>query len=327
VQSRTSEKSVLLFPALKMTYTIGRLRHKSLLLTILLNSLFAYVALPAGGEISNTASAGGDNLTQNVNSNTVTLTAGQAQLQLLKTADKAAAEPGDTVIYRLQIKNNGNAATSNLTVTDTLPFGLSFRPKTVQGSVSTSTGYTPVTLTTAANGQTVTINSAVGLPAKGILNVIYGAQITPDARRGNRNTIRNLAIANAGNLRSNQASHLLRIRPGILSDCGTIIGRVFIDKNFDGEQQRGEPGVPNAVVYLDDGTRIVTDANGLYSLGNVISGTRTATLDLTSVPGYSLAPNHYFIEKNSQSRMVKLAPGGMVRINFAVTPASARGKQ
>jgi hypothetical protein len=121
--------------------------------------------------------------------------------------------------------------------------------------------------------------------------------------------------------RSNLAAFQLRIRQGILSDCATIVGRVFVDKNFDGQQQPGEPGVPNAVLFMDDGNRITTDANGLFSLVNVIAGNRTATLDLSSLPGYSLAPNIKFIEGNSQSRLVRLEPGGMARMNFAVTPA------
>ena len=82
--------------------------------------------------------------------------------------------------------------------------------------------------------------------------------------------------------------------------------------------------MPNAVIYMDDGTRIVTDVNGLYSLSSVLSGSRTLAIDLTSVSGYTIAPNLYFIERNSQSRLVKLAPGGLYRVNFAVTPV-ARG--
>jgi hypothetical protein len=78
---------------------------------------------------------------------------------------------------------------------------------------------------------------------------------------------------------------------------------------------------------MDDGNRIVTDANGLYSLANVVSGYRSAALDLTSLPGYALAPNNYFIERNSQSRMIRLAPGSMARVNFAVTPAFSEGKR
>ncbi len=123
------------------------------------------------------------------------------------------------------------------------------------------------------------------------------------------------------------SKYRLRIRPGIVSDCGTVIGRVFEDKNFDGEQQPGEPGIPNAVVLLDDGVRITTDVNGLFSVANVLAGHRTGVLDLSSVPGYTLAPNLHFKERNSQSRLVHLEPSGLVRMNFAVTPvASEAGK-
>ena len=117
------------------------------------------------------------------------------------------------------------------------------------------------------------------------------------------------------------ATHKMRITPGILADCGTIIGRVFEDKNFDGEQQNNEPGIPNAVVILDDGNRITTDANGLFSVANVQPGYRSGVLDFSSLPGYTLAPNRKFKERNSQSRLVNLAPSGLVRMNFAVTPA------
>lgn len=78
---------------------------------------------------------------------------------------------------------------------------------------------------------------------------------------------------------------------------------------------------------MDDGNRITTDSKGLFSVANVISGYRTGVLDLTSVPGYTFAPNHKFSKRNSQSRLVHLEPGGLVRMNFAVTPLSQEGKQ
>jgi hypothetical protein len=59
---------------------------------------------------------------------------------------------------------------------------------------------------------------------------------------------------------------------------------------------------------------------------SVVAGYRTGVLDLGSLPGYTLAPNLYFNERNSQSRLVKLAPGGMSRMNFGVTP-TARERQ
>lgn len=264
-----------------------------------------------------------DNLPGNrlVDSNPVTLRAGQAALEIVKIGDRAAAEPGDTVLYRLAIRNTGQVPARNLTVTDRLPRGLIFINKSVKGSIGSQN--VALRLTSGTN-RTVTISTDEELLPNQTLNVVYAVEVTPDAVRGNG---RNLAQARAGNLGSNQASHSLRIRAGIVSDCATLIGRVFVDKNFDGEQQPNEPGVPNAVIYMDDGNRIMTDANGLYSLANVISGYRSATLDLTSLPGYALAPNKYFIERNSFSRMVRLAPGSMGRVNFAVTPAFSEDKR
>ncbi|AKG22765.1 DUF11 domain-containing protein [Calothrix sp. 336/3] len=300
------------------------LGRRSLFFPFFLLSIFTYGVIPSSaqtGIIRNNATAGGDNLGGGtVRSNDVTFIAGQAALQIIKTGDRSAVEPGETVVYRLAVKNTGVEPTSNVSVTDRMPLGVRLIQKSVKGSI----GDTNVALTVTVSGRNVTFAAGVGLQPNQTLNIVYAAEVTPDAVRGDG---RNLAVARAGNLTSNPASHQLRIRPGILSDCGTIIGRVFVDKNFDGEQQPGEPGVPNAVVYMDDGNRIITDANGMYSLGNVIAGYRSATLDLTSLPGYALAPNKYFIERNSQSRLVKLAPGSMARVNFGVTPAFSEGKR
>ncbi len=255
----------------------------------------------------------------------------QAQeVQITKSGDRATASPGDTVIYRLSVKNLSSAALNNVVLNDTLPLGFNLVPKSVRGQI----GNNPVTINTSRSGRTISLRAeGVSLPSNSnneqVLNIAYAAVLTADAVRG---TGENSAIVNGQRADNNQqvkdgpAVYKLRIDRGILSDCGTIIGRVFIDKNFDGEQQPGEPGVPNAVILMDDGNRITTDANGLFSLANVLSGYRTGVLDLSSVPGYTLAPNRRFIERNSQSRLVHLEPGGLVRMNFAITPTFRGGK-
>ncbi|MBX9256560.1 DUF11 domain-containing protein [Desmonostoc muscorum CCALA 125] len=241
------------------------------------------------------------------------------QLQIIKTGDRATAEPGDTVIYRLSLKNLADAGLNNVVITDNLPLGFQFLPKSVQGEMDG----TAVTITSERNGNTAIFRTDMTIPTGKVLNIAYAAQLTADSLRGSG---RNSAIANAQrtdnrfSTKDGPATHQLKIRPGIVSDCGTIIGRVFVDKNFDGEQQRGEPGIPNAVLFLEDGNRITTDPNGLFSLANVLPGYHTGVLDLSSVPGYNLAPNKKFRERNSQSRLVHLEPGGLVRMNFGVTP-------
>jgi uncharacterized repeat protein (TIGR01451 family) len=245
-------------------------------------------------------------------------------IQIIKTGDRATAEPGDTVIYRLLVRNLSTTAIDELSISDTLPLGFNFIDDSVRAEIAgRSTG-----ITTRRDGSTLTFQLSTPLPKGGTVNLAYAAQLTPDSIRGSG---RNSAIArgrrddNNWVIRDGPAIHQLRIEPGILADCGTIIGRVFEDKNFDGEQQPGEPGIPNAVIYMDDGNRITTDVEGLFSVANVLPGNRTGALDLTSLPGYTLAPNTRFIERNSPSRLVRLEPGGLVRMNFAVTPTFQEG--
>lgn len=251
----------------------------------------------------------------------------QAQsIQITKTGDRAAAEPGDTVIYRLTIRNLSNTPIQNLVVSDDLPLGFDFRSDSVRGELAGES----VNIDTEQEGSELSFSLTEPLAEGEVLNIAYAAQLTPDALRGDGE---NTAIAqgersdNRWDVRDGPAVHRLRVQSGIISDCGTLIGRVFVDKNFDGEQQEGEPGVPNAVIYMDDGNRITTDANGLFSVANVLPGYRTGALDLSSLPGYTLAPNTRFIERNSQSRLVHLEPGGLVRMNFAVTPTFHEGTE
>jgi uncharacterized repeat protein (TIGR01451 family) len=244
------------------------------------------------------------------------------EIQIDKTGDRIAAEPGDTVIYRLAIRNLANTPVTGIIAADFLPLGFQFREDSVRAEISGQ----QVAITSSHEGRAITFDASnITIPPTEVLNIAYAARITPDALRGNG---RNSAFANGRRIdtgiqvQDGPAIHSLRIEPGILSDCGTLIGRVFEDLNGDGEQQPDEPGIPNAVIFLDDGNRIITDEQGLYSVSNVLGGYRTATLDLSSVPGYTLAPNQFVSERNSLSRLVRLEPGGMARVNFAVTPAA-----
>lgn len=283
--------------------------------------------------IPNTATAtyretpNGPPVRTNSNETTVTARIEQASLEIIKSADRAAAEPGDTVVYRLQIRNTGNGTVTDLRVEDRLPRGFKLVRNSVRGSVNGNRVDVPRP-DIDGEDRTVVFRYPTLQPRE-TLTIVYAAVITPEAIRGSG---RNVAVATGRGpggreVSSGTASYKVEIRPGILSDCGTIIGRVFVDKNFDGEQQPGEPGVPNAVIFMDDGNRITTDENGLFSLAYVISGHRTGTLDLTSLPGYSIAPNLYRIEANSPSRLVKLAPGSTARMNFAVTPTFKEGQR
>jgi uncharacterized repeat protein (TIGR01451 family) len=272
--------------------------------------------------------------TRGTTSNTTLVPAqliGPPKLEVEKSGDRVVAEPGDTIVYRVLVKNTSTTPALNVTIQDTLPLGFQYVPQTFRASLSSTTGITDLTnlpVPTTA-GRTVNFSYPGSLTQGQTLTLTYGALLTPDAIRG---TGRNLVVAQGfdplgrGPFVSNTASYQLQVRRGILSDCGTILGRVFVDKNFDGEQQPGEPGVANAVIYMDDGNRITTDNNGLFSLLYVLPGARVGTLDLESLPGYTIAPNLYRREGNSPSRLVQMAPGVTRRMNFAVTPSFGEAK-
>ncbi|MGB5712679.1 MAG: isopeptide-forming domain-containing fimbrial protein, partial [Waterburya sp.] len=244
------------------------------------------------------------------------------EIQITKTGDRATAEPGDIVIYRIAIRNLASTPLTNLQITDTLPAGF----KLEQDSVTAAVDEVEVEVNLAQSDRTVNIATDITLATNEVINLVYAAQVTPNALRGSG---QNSAIVNAQRTDNNfsvqdgPAIHTLLLDPGIIEDAGTLIGRVFVDKNFDGEQQRGEAGIPNAVIYLEDGNRIITDPDGLFSVTNVLPGVHTGILDLTTIPEYRLAPNVRFIERNSNSRLVRLEPGGMARLNFGVTPTAA----
>jgi uncharacterized repeat protein (TIGR01451 family) len=304
-------------------------------LLVALTGLLGMGAAPAIAQTSidltNTAT-GGSRLTPNspvnrTTSNTTIVPAliiAPPQLEITKSGDRVVAEPGDTVIYRLVIRSTSATPANNVTIQDTLPIGFRYVPNTTRASLTIGTSITefPIAEPTV-NGRVLGFNTNQNLSQNQVITLTYGVLLTPDSRRGNG---RNLAVAGGIDpvrqtpFVSNTASYQLQLRSGILSDCGTILGRVFVDKNFDGEQQPGEAGVPNAVIYMDDGNRITTDANGLFSLLYVLPGARVGTLDLNSLPGYTIAPNLKRREGNRPSRMVQIAPGTTKRMNFAVTP-------
>lgn len=247
------------------------------------------------------------------------------EIQITKTGDRASAQPGDIVLYRLAIRNLASAPIDNFMITDTLPVGFKLQTDSVKAEVKEQL----IPISTAQSDRTVNFTTDITLNTDEVINVVYAAELTPNALRGSG---QNSAIVNAQRtdndnpVQDGPAIHNLRLESGIIQNTGIIIGRVFVDKNFDGEQQPGEPGIPDAVIYLEDGNRVITDAEGIFSVANVLPGNHTGILDLTSIPEYRLAPNLHFSERNSKSRLVQLEPGGMVRMNFGVTP-TAEGKK
>ena len=261
---------------------------------------------------------------------TTTLVCQEVALSIRKVADRATAAPGDIVIYRITVQNLSTTTVDNVLVSDRLPLGFILKEESVRAQLKDE----EIGVTTEALNGLVQFRFDRPLPGEDppsnnpSLTLIYATEITPDALRGRG---RNFALVtgdrtdNSLDVTNGPSIATVELRDGLVSDYATLIGRVFVDKNFDGEQQKGEPGVPNAVIYLQNGNRVETDKDGLFSVANILPGWYVGTLDFSSVPGYTIAPNAFVLEKESQSRLVRLEPGGLSRMNFAVTPVQEEG--
>jgi uncharacterized repeat protein (TIGR01451 family) len=240
---------------------------------------------------------------------------------ITKTANVASAQVGDTVVYTVAVTNQSLATIATPTVTDILPLGISY----VGGSVRAGIAGAAVPATATLSGSRLVMTTTAAIPPAAVLTFVYATVVAPEALQGDAQNIAVVdAALGASPVHGGPAAYKLRIDPGLLSDCGTIIGRVYIDRPLQGIDRRQQPGMANAVVFFDDGVRVTTDKNGLYHYpGCAHPGWRSAVLDLRSVPGFTLAPDIYIAAKNGQSQWAHLEPSGLVKINFAVVPAKA----
>ena len=70
---------------------------------------------------------------------------------------------------------------------------------------------------------------------------------------------------------------------------GMVEGHVFNDINHNGIQDKGEEGIQNVSIRLEDGSVVKTDENGYYQFSRVEVGGHLVTLDVRRIPAeYSI---------------------------------------
>ena len=104
----------------------------------------------------------------------------------------------------------------------------------------------------------------------------------------------------------------IRVEDDELFTRSTLLGRVFEDKNRDGQQAANEPGIANARVVMDDGTWVTTDAQGMFHVPDLEAGPRVIKMDLAQV-GAAAIPT------TDVAQVVNIAPGLLANVRFGVT--------
>ncbi len=235
-------------------------------------------------------------------------------LVLDKSASKQTAAIGDFVQYTLGLSNTDAVAISNNTqITDQLPAGFRYQLNSVR--VNGLSAADPVI---SGDARTLVFNVGTLLPGQSV-NISYVTEVSASARLGKAVNSAIATDVNAVGVVSNQALASVKIIEDLFASHSFIIGRVINgDCAVDAQEL---PGFANARIYMEDGSYVVTDENGLYHFEGVTPGVHVVQLDKTSVPDnlevIACEENTRFAG-TAYSQFVDVHGGAMWRADFYV---------
>lgn len=234
-------------------------------------------------------------------------------LSITKTVDKPVASIGDLLRYTVTVRNTGAAPVAAATVMDVMPHGIIY--------VTGSTKINGVSAPDPASAGGTSLTWPAGVIAAGAtVEITFAAAVGPDSRRGDGvNTAFAGGTAGGLPLAAVKASCKVDINEGVFTSKGTIIGKVFVDDDADGQQQVAEKGLPGVVLYMEDGTRVITGSDGKYNVIGVTPGTHVLKVDSASLPAGSdtLPASNRFMGDGS-SQFVDMQHGLISKADFAV---------
>ena len=232
---------------------------------------------------------------------------GIGALRIAKSVSPVRARRGDTVTFTVSIANSGRFQRGRLRVVDRLPPGLAFR----EGSLRVDGLRVPGEV----RGATVSVGP-LRVPARETAVVTFQAGVTAAATPGGLVNRVELIDAADGRL-IDVATAEVELAAEPVFDCADVLGRVFEDRNRNGVQDDGEPGLPGARVATVRGLLVTADEFGRFSIPCVALPARATgenfilKLDEDSLPRGTLV-----VTENP--RVVRLTPGRIARVNFGV---------
>lgn len=211
-------------------------------------------------------------------------------LAISKSADRAAAELGDSVRYSITVSVTGGARPRQTTVVDRLPAGFTY----IRGTAMV--GDTPIADPAGGLGPVLAFNLG---PMTGGNSLVlrYRVRVGPGAIEGDGiNRARAHACGapggcvggdltpQAGSVASGEARHAVRVSGGVFGVEACFAGKVFVDCNGNHVQDAEELGIPGVRVVLSDGSTLVSDSEGKVSLCGLAPRSTVAKVDVLTLP-------------------------------------------
>lgn len=241
-------------------------------------------------------------------------------LFLQKAALVRDAEIGGTVEYQLTLKNVSGVLLNNVEVRDVLPRGFSFVSGTARrNALAPATGTLALPdPTTLPNRTLVFALGNMGVDANFV--VLYRTRIGAGSTEGRAlNSATATGSTPIQGFTSNTATALVNVRGGVFTTRGILIGKVWVDLNRNAKQEKNEPGVPGARVFLENGNYAVTDRDGKYSIYGLLPLTHIVKLDTATLPaGAKLESLSVMHGGSGKTVFADLKNGEMQKVDFAL---------
>jgi uncharacterized repeat protein (TIGR01451 family) len=237
-------------------------------------------------------------------------------LRVEKNSAQSEIAVGEIIRYDISITNTGVLPVNNIQLLDQPPRQFRYFEGSstgMNGSLAEPTfnsGQLHWELGTLEGGESIQLS--------------YQMMVGVDATNG---TYKNIAYASGNSfgdtLTSNTSRHKVRVREGVFTRNGTIIGRVFADLNSNARFDPFEPGLSDTIIFMEDGSYITTDTYGRYSFRNVPPGQHVLRLDASTLPS-DMTPNGRSANfmNRTDSQWLEMHASGLLKANFPVSHVS-----
>ncbi|NJM43373.1 MAG: DUF11 domain-containing protein, partial [Brachymonas sp.] len=246
-------------------------------------------------------------------------------LSISKLANKSTAEIGDNVKYTIEVRNNAGGALPFVRIEDALPAGFRLIAGSVFVAAPSTTPWValPVANIAGAPGSKITYtiivpgNLAVGQK----LTLEYRVRVGVGSLQGDGiNRARAFTPSGQG---SNLAQAKVKVVGGVFTSDACLAGKVFMDCNSNQVQDAEEIGVPGVRLYLQDGTYLVSDSEGKYSICGLEPKSHVLKVDQLTLPrGSRLTTTSNRNLGNADSLWLDLKNGEMQQADFAIGSCS-----
>ncbi|MEQ3778143.1 MAG: hypothetical protein ABNH27_13630 [Alcanivorax sp.] len=252
-------------------------------------------------------------------------------LVLDKQVETDQAGVGDVLAYRIDLTSNHDAELFAARIEDRLPYGFRYIEDSAWLEINDQRIEIPEPANNGGNQLTVLIQregpQPLPLQPGSTVTLHYGLRLSAGAvdSDGINRAIAQANTASGFTYFSNQGEAKVQVRnEGVLSDRAMVFGKVYVDNDCNNLQNDGEYPVGGVKLYLSDGSWVITDENGQYSLYGLRPGLHTIKVDPLTLPeGLKLKPIDNRHAADPQSRFLDLRPGEYHRADFAAMCPSA----